>query len=54
MGIEWSYKANEKVASRIHLRGVTVGEIVKHILGEQPDYDFEERWGKRTSMTDRF
>ncbi len=54
MGIEWSYKANEKVASPIHLRGVTVGEIVKHILGEQPDYDFEERWGKRTSMTDRF
>jgi len=45
MGIEWSYKANEKVAAPLHLRGVTVGEIVKHILGEQPGYDFEERWG---------
>ena|SRR6266403_746153 len=41
MGIEWSNKANEKVAAPIHLRGVTVGEIVKHILGRQPGYDLK-------------
>jgi hypothetical protein len=45
MGIEWSYKANEKVAAPIHLGGVTVSEAVKHILRQQPGYDFEERWG---------
>jgi hypothetical protein len=45
MGIEWSYKANEKVAAPIHLRDVTVSEGVKHILRLQPGYDFEERWG---------
>jgi hypothetical protein len=45
MGIEWSYKANEKVAAPIHLGGVTVSEVVKHILRQQPGYDFEESWG---------
>ena len=45
MGIEWSYKANEKVAAPIHLGGGTVREAVKHILRQQPGYDFEERWG---------
>jgi hypothetical protein len=45
MGIEWSYKANEKVAAPIHLRDVTVGKIVKQVLKQQPGYDFEERWG---------
>jgi hypothetical protein len=45
MGIEWSFNANEKVAAPIHLRGVTVGEIIKHILRQHPRYDFEERWG---------
>ena len=45
MGIEWSYKAYEKVAAPIHLGDVTVSEIVKQILKQQPGYDFEERWG---------
>jgi hypothetical protein len=45
MGIEWSYKANEKVAAPIHLVDVAVSEIVKQILKQQPGYDFEERWG---------
>lgn len=45
MGIEWSHKADDKVASPIHLRDVTISEVVKHILKQQPAYDFDERWG---------